>query len=438
MYHLRYLEYEYYLDFGDILFDSERQSATMPVVEGHDVEFEISREIAKNGPVISKMRILRHSITLRKENGDWKIVSDNSIEGPPEERTEFVSPICRWEDIETVQELVRKLRAAGAKAHTSCGVHVHIGRGQHTPRTLRNLVNLVNAKEDLLTQALGISPERRARWCQAVDPDFLARLNRRKPTTDAAFADAVLDREHVGVASGVEEHRGVERLDAAWIPQRGEDAFTGEQVDRGRDRERHHTVLVAHDDVSRIDHHAANRRDAVDDGDDVAERPQLVFQPLARESLARIEHVRVDGKVISLGEGTLAAADAADRRIVIRRFFRGGRYDGLDLPIEEGDYALTECREGDMFVRHTYYSRKGVSKGVYVNINTPVELYPWGVRYVDLEIDVVRREGGEPFAVDRDKLQKITLQGHISPALEERASEVAERMIAFLRANGDR
>lgn len=119
---------------------------------------------------------------------DWKIVSDNSIEGPQPERTEMVSPICRWEDIETVQELVRKLRAAGAKAHTSCGVHVHIGRGQHTPRTLRNLVNLVNAKEDLLTQALGISPERRARWCLPVEPDFLARLNRAKPTTDAAFA----------------------------------------------------------------------------------------------------------------------------------------------------------------------------------------------------------------------------------------------------------
>ena len=122
------------------------------------------------------------------EGREWKIVLDNSIEGPQEERTEFVSPICLWEDIETVQELVRKFRAAGAKAHTSCGVHVHIGRGQHTPKTLRNLVNLVNAKEDLLTQALGISPQRRTRWCLPVDPDFLDRLNRRKPTTDAAFA----------------------------------------------------------------------------------------------------------------------------------------------------------------------------------------------------------------------------------------------------------
>ena len=127
---------------------------------------------------------------------DWKIVSDASIDGPAEERSEFVSPICRWEDIETVQEIVRKFRAAGAKAHPSCGIHVHVGRGQHTPRTLRNLVNLVNAKEDLLTQALGISPERRARWCRPINPDFLARLNRAKPTTDAAFAQLWYDDEN--------------------------------------------------------------------------------------------------------------------------------------------------------------------------------------------------------------------------------------------------
>ena len=87
----------------------------------------------------------------------WKLVSDASIDGPWEERTEFVTPICRWEDIETVQALVRALRAAGARAHSSCGIHVHIGLGEHTAKTLRNLVNLVNAKEDLLTAALQIA-----------------------------------------------------------------------------------------------------------------------------------------------------------------------------------------------------------------------------------------------------------------------------------------
>lgn len=123
----------------------------------------------------------------------WKVVSDSSIDGPAEERTEFVSPICRWEDIETVQELARKLRQAGAKADPSCGIHVHIGVGNHTPKTLRNLVNSVNAKEDLLTQALGISPERRAHWCRPVDITFLERLNRRKPKTKAEFAQLWYD-----------------------------------------------------------------------------------------------------------------------------------------------------------------------------------------------------------------------------------------------------
>ena len=118
----------------------------------------------------------------------WKVVSDASIDGPYEQRSEVVSPICRWEDIETVQAIVRALREAGAVAHSSCGIHVHIGLGEHTPKTLRNLVNIVNAKEDLLTLALQISPERRDRWCQPVDPDFLRRLNTQRPRTSEDFA----------------------------------------------------------------------------------------------------------------------------------------------------------------------------------------------------------------------------------------------------------
>ena len=118
----------------------------------------------------------------------WKVVSDGSIDGPSEQRTEVVSPVCRWEDIDTVQAIVRALRKAGAVAHRSCGIHVHIGLGEHTPKTLRNLVNIVNAKEDLLTQALQISPERRDRWCQPVDQRFLELLNRERPSSSEDFA----------------------------------------------------------------------------------------------------------------------------------------------------------------------------------------------------------------------------------------------------------
>jgi predicted RNA-binding protein associated with RNAse of E/G family len=60
------------------------------------------------------------------------------------------------------------------------------------------------------------------------------------------------------------------------------------------------------------------------------------------------------------------------------------------------------------------------------------------VRYVDLEIDVVRRGNEEPFLVDREKLKKITAQGFISPALEERASETAIEVLGLLKESRDR
>ena len=118
----------------------------------------------------------------------WKVVKDASIADDWDHQTEVVSPIGHWEDIETVQALVRELKAAGAEAHASCGIHVHVGLGEHTPKTLRNLVNIVNAKEDLLTMALEIRPERRRQWCRPVDPDFLRRLNAKKPKTMEALA----------------------------------------------------------------------------------------------------------------------------------------------------------------------------------------------------------------------------------------------------------
>ena len=115
----------------------------------------------------------------------WTVERDGSVTDPS---AEVVSPVCRYEDIEMVQEVVRAIRAAGAKADGSCGIHIHIGLGEHTPQSLRRLVNIVNAKEDLLTMALGISPARRSQWCAPVNQVFLTELNRRKPTTMEDFA----------------------------------------------------------------------------------------------------------------------------------------------------------------------------------------------------------------------------------------------------------
>ena len=57
----------------------------------------------------------------------------------------MVTPILTYDDIETLQELVRRLRA-GAKSDPTrgCGVHIHIGAAGHTPQSLRNLANYTN------------------------------------------------------------------------------------------------------------------------------------------------------------------------------------------------------------------------------------------------------------------------------------------------------
>ena len=56
---------------------------------------------------------------------EWKFQRDVSIAGPDSEKCELVTPILTYADIETLQELVRQLRHAGAKsdAGRGCGVH---------------------------------------------------------------------------------------------------------------------------------------------------------------------------------------------------------------------------------------------------------------------------------------------------------------------------
>ncbi len=122
---------------------------------------------------------------------EWKFQRDVSIAGPDSEKCELVTPILHYEDIETLQELVRRLRKAGAKSsyEIGCGVHVHIGANGHTPQSLRNLANIMASHEELLIESLKIDRGRTNRYCRTVNPRFLEQLNSKKPTTMAQLAD---------------------------------------------------------------------------------------------------------------------------------------------------------------------------------------------------------------------------------------------------------
>jgi len=128
-----------------------------------------------------------------QENRKWKIMSDASIlcqkkdnnriiDADKKYSVELVSPICQYKDIETIQALVRKLRENNAFSNQSCGVHVHIDGAGHTATSIKNFINIVASKNDLLYKSLGIAPER-IYYCKALDARLITEINRKKPQT---------------------------------------------------------------------------------------------------------------------------------------------------------------------------------------------------------------------------------------------------------------
>ena len=93
--------------------------------------------------------------------------------------------------MDTLQGLVRHLRKAGAKSDATrgCGVHIHIGAKGHDAKSLWNLANIMASHERLLADALNLDRGRMSHYCKTVNPTFLDKLNRQKPTTMADLAE---------------------------------------------------------------------------------------------------------------------------------------------------------------------------------------------------------------------------------------------------------
>jgi len=137
-----------------------------------------------------------------------------------------------------------------------------------------------------------------------------------------------------------------------------------------------------------------------------------------------MEHVKADGQIIHLKGLVHELAD--DRLVLRRKMMPSGRYDGLNVEIEEGDYAVTEMTRGDWYYVNSYYSANDAPKGRLININTPLEFYPGKVRYIDLEIDVVVRTSGKTEIIDETNLIDLVSQGYIDKKLYEKALAVAD------------
>ncbi|MFC6975413.1 DUF402 domain-containing protein [Halomicroarcula sp. GCM10025709] len=148
------------------------------------------------------------------------------------------------------------------------------------------------------------------------------------------------------------------------------------------------------------------------------------FGPREGGSL-ELGHGKPDGRLISLGRAEVQSVEADGTVTVERDMSPGGEYDALGVPKEAGDVAETTLKEGRWWYPTTYRDSEGTTKGTYVNVCTPVEIFPETARYVDLHVDVVRHADGTVERVDDDELDAAVAAGSVPEELAERARGVA-------------
>lgn len=153
-----------------------------------------------------------------------------------------------------------------------------------------------------------------------------------------------------------------------------------------------------------------------------------------KDGKTKIVHGKPDGRCFPLGRGEVTEFEPDDGKLTVQREMSGrGTYDALEVPRESGDVATTKFREGRWWYPTVYRSEDGETKGTYVNICTPVELFPDEARYVDLHVDVVKFPDGTVERVDDDELDEAVEVGDISEELAEKARSVAGSVERALR-----
>lgn len=142
----------------------------------------------------------------------WKIMRDSSIEAirndgtsePLDEyRVEFVTPPLNYSDIELLQNIIRKLRENGAKAHSSCGIHIHVDGANHTAVSLRRLVNFMTARQDLIYEALQIG-DRESNWCHKLNKTLLDAMKKDKNLTKEKAEEIWYSGANDGYCGGID------------------------------------------------------------------------------------------------------------------------------------------------------------------------------------------------------------------------------------------
>ncbi|MBX0295264.1 DUF402 domain-containing protein [Haloarcula nitratireducens] len=259
--------------------------------------------------------------------------------------------------------------------------------------------------------------------------DALSAANERAESIDAALDGA-------GTASEDAPARHYDGGATTWVWFGRESRFALDEERRAVT-----TTMAGHHRVKAGDDAASAAVDYVEalcadpDADGETDFPFAVtarqFGPRAGGSIT-LGHGKPDGRLITLGRADVQSVEADGTVTVEREMSPGGEYDALGVPKEGGDVAETKLKEGRWWYPTVYRDSDGEKKGTYVNVCTPVEIFPDTARYVDLHVDVVKHADGRVERVDDDELDAAVETGDIPEDLAERARSVAAAVASAL------
>lgn len=252
-------------------------------------------------------------------------------------------------------------------------------------------------------------------------------LNERAQELDSAFEDA-----SAPAAVAPHEYYAGDATAWVWFGRNARFTLDDHRREVTPTMAGHHRIKAAADDASAaVDLVEAVCPDATESpaaGETTLDFPfdavTRLFGPTEGEDV-RIGHGKPDGSRIELGPGTVTSRQADGQVTVERELSGGGTYDALGVEKEAGDVATTTFKEDRWWYPTVYRSAEGERRGTYVNICTPVEVFPREIRYIDLFIDVIKHADGAVEIVDEAELASAVDEGLVATALADRARKVA-------------
>ncbi|MGC8987995.1 MAG: DUF402 domain-containing protein [Infirmifilum sp.] len=203
-------------------------------------------------------------------------------------------------------------------------------------------------------------------------------------------------------------------------------------------RRRYYPTVQGHHLVKSLgDNNISNKVDELEASasDDSVNFSENYFDELIRvlsTGTVRVVHEKAMGR----GYTWLAKASISPTGYIQleREVESNGWYDGLRVEKVKGDRIFTLTYPSSRFLVHKYVDKEDNLKGIYVNLNTPLDfsLTPPSLWYLDLALDIAWTPGEEARIIDQAEFEVLRVSGLYPKGSIEHYLEAARKIRELL------